>query len=147
MMHHFWTIFFQVSETQWCGETRNSHQKIFRQINSLLTYLVKPLLSRNICQKCVIANSRNFHTVHCAMHNFTAATIFSQIFRQINVLLKNFTINWFDGKNLHGSESLVFPHYDVHITVWKLREFSLTHFWQKFRESNGFTHIFVHTYC
>ena len=24
-------------------------------------------------------------------------------------------------------------------TVWKLREFSLTHFWQKFRESNGFT--------
>ena len=24
------------------------------------------------------------------------------------------------------------------ITVWKLRSFSLTHFWQKFRESNGF---------
>ena len=24
-------------------------------------------------------------------------------------------------------------------TVWKLREFSLTHLWQKFRESNGFT--------
>ena len=24
-------------------------------------------------------------------------------------------------------------------TVWKLHEFSLTHFWQKFRESNGFT--------
>ena len=24
-------------------------------------------------------------------------------------------------------------------TVWKLREFSLTYFWQKFRESNGFT--------
>ena len=24
-------------------------------------------------------------------------------------------------------------------TVWKLREFSLTHFWQKFRESNVFT--------
>ena len=23
-------------------------------------------------------------------------------------------------------------------TVWKLRKFSLTHFWQKFRESNGF---------
>ena len=24
-------------------------------------------------------------------------------------------------------------------TVWKLRKFSLTHFWQKFRESNNFT--------
>ena len=24
-------------------------------------------------------------------------------------------------------------------TVWKLREFSLTHFWQKFRESDDFT--------
>ena len=40
-----------------------SHQKIFRQINSLLTCLVKPLLSRNFCQKCVRENSRNFHTV------------------------------------------------------------------------------------
>ena len=27
-----------------------------------------------------------------------------------------------------------FPH-----TVWKLRKITLTHFWQKFRESNGFT--------
>ena len=25
--------------------------------------------------------------------------------------------------------------------VWKLRKFTLTHFWQKFRESNGFTEI------
>ena len=43
-------------------------EKIFRQINSLVTYLVKPLLSRNFCQKCVRENSRNFHTVqlcHC----------------------------------------------------------------------------------
>ena len=24
-------------------------------------------------------------------------------------------------------------------TVWKLRKFTLTHFWQKFRESNTFT--------
>ena len=26
-----------------------------------------------------------------------------------------------------------------YLTVWKLREFSLTHFWQKFRENNVFT--------
>ena len=38
-----------------------SHQKIFRQINCLLTYLAKPLLSRNFCQKCVRDNSPNFH--------------------------------------------------------------------------------------
>ena len=25
------------------------------------------------------------------------------------------------------------------VTVWKLREFTLTHFWLKFRESNSFT--------
>ena len=38
-------------------------RKKIRQINSLVTYLVKPLLSRNICQKWVRENSRNFHTV------------------------------------------------------------------------------------
>ena len=29
----------------------------------------------------------------------------------------------------------------VFSTVWKLRKFSLTHFWQKFRESNGFIRV------
>ena len=38
-----------------------SHRKLFRQSNSLATYLVKSLLSRNFCQKCVRENSRNFH--------------------------------------------------------------------------------------
>ena len=42
-------------------------QKIFRQINSL----VKPLLSRNFCQKCVRENSRNFHTVQCTFVEVT----------------------------------------------------------------------------
>ena len=27
----------------------------------------------------------------------------------------------------------------VNLTVWKLREITLTHFWKKFCESNGFT--------
>ena len=35
-----------------------SHQKFFCQINSLVTYLVKVLLSRNFCQKYVIENFR-----------------------------------------------------------------------------------------
>ena len=34
-----------------------------RQINSLAISLVKPLLSRNFCQKNVRVNFRNFHTV------------------------------------------------------------------------------------
>ena len=40
-----------------------SHQKIFRQINSLLTYLVKQLLSRNFCKKFMRESSRIFHSV------------------------------------------------------------------------------------
>ena len=40
-----------------------SPSKLFLQINSLVIYLVKPLLSRNFCQKCVRENSLNFHTV------------------------------------------------------------------------------------
>ena len=40
-------------------------KEIFRQINSLVTCLVKPLLSRNFCQKCVRENSRNFYSVQC----------------------------------------------------------------------------------
>ena len=39
----------------------------FRQINSLVTYLVKSLFSRNFCQTCVKENSRNFHSTLCAM--------------------------------------------------------------------------------
>ena len=38
------------------------------------------------------------HTVEITEF-YCHATVFSQKFRQINVLLKNFTVNWFDGKN------------------------------------------------
>ena len=47
----------------WENETFTFAKKIFRQINSLAIYLVKPLLSRNLCQKCVRVNSRNIYTV------------------------------------------------------------------------------------
>ena len=40
-----------------------SHQKNNSSNHLLVTYLVKPLLSRNFYQKCVRENSRNFHTV------------------------------------------------------------------------------------
>ena len=49
--------------TLWKNEKFSLTKNFFRQINSLVTYLVKPLLSRNFCQKCVRENSRNFHTM------------------------------------------------------------------------------------
>ena len=59
-------------------------------------------------------NSPNSVTLWCyitvwKLLNFTA-TNFSQKFRESTGLLKNFTLNWFDEKNLHGSEFFVFPH-------------------------------------
>ena len=56
-----------VNSTQ-CGNWKNEKfsltKEIFRQINYLATYLlVKPLLSRNFCQKYVRENFRNFLTV------------------------------------------------------------------------------------
>ena len=65
------------------------------------------------------------------LRNFTA-TILSQKFREINFLLKNFTLNWLDEKNLYGSEFLVFLHTLCERTVRKLRIFSLTLFWKNF---------------
>ena len=60
---------------------------------------------------------------------------FPQIFRQINVvLLKNFNINCFDEKKLHGSEFLVFPHCVIGsdgFIVWKLHEFTLSRIFGK----------------
>ena len=39
--------------TVWKNEKFTPHRKKSRQINYLLISLVKPLLSRNFCQKCV----------------------------------------------------------------------------------------------
>ena len=64
-----------------------SHQKIFRQINSLLTPLVKPLISRNFCKK-LREKFRNFHTAQCGkMKNLLSlAIIFRQnIFRKMMI--------------------------------------------------------------
>ena len=38
-----------------------SHLLVFREINSLVTSMVKTLLSRNFCQKSVTVIVRNFH--------------------------------------------------------------------------------------
>ena len=62
-------------------------------------------------QKIVGEKFANFHTV--------MPTIFSQKFRQINILLKNSTINWFDGQFCVVVVNFSFLH-TVCWTVWKL---------------------------
>ena len=93
---HFVKILFLLQNTVW--KIKPSHTTVwknqkfsltknfFREINYLVTSLVKMMFSRNFCQKSEKENFRNFHSTLC--------------------------------------------------TLWK---FTLTQFWQKFRESNGFT--------
>ena len=57
-----------------------SHQKIFRQINSLVISLVKTLLSRNFCQK---------HTLWKLWNS--SLTLFRQKFRESNGFTKQIT--------------------------------------------------------
>ena len=70
------------------------------------------------------------------LRNFTA-TIFSQKFREINFLLKNFTLSWFDEKKLDGSEFLVFPHCVPVISTLRKRDHA-----QKFPWNQLFSNFF-----
>ena len=51
---------------------------------------------------------------------------------------QKFLWNRLDRKHVDLTEKYSF-FWKTHSTVWKLRKFSLTYFWQKFRQSNGFT--------
>ena len=63
-------------------------EKIFREINSLVTYLVKPLVSRNFCQKSVRENFRNFHIV--LSHNMKKFRVINSL--QEKVDFTNFSL-------------------------------------------------------
>ena len=70
--------------TVWRNEKFSLTEKKFRQITYLVVIsLVKPMLSRKFCEKSVRENICNFHIVRVHCGNY-------RIFRQINVLLKNF---------------------------------------------------------
>ena len=63
-------------------------RQIFREINALMYLLLNVLFSRNILE---VRGNVSFFTLHSKLwklRNFIA-TVFSQKFRQINVLLKN----------------------------------------------------------
>ena len=60
-----------------------------------------------------VVKFRNFHPPNArwavTLENTEFYSTFFLIkFRQINVLLKNFTLNWFDGKNLHSVKNTRF---------------------------------------
>jgi len=100
-----WVIFSDFPHcdmtTVWKNEKFGLTEKIFRQIDSSVICLVKPLLSRNFCRKSVRLKLQNFHIV--AHHSVEITKFycyhFSQKFREINFLRKNFTPSWFDKKN------------------------------------------------
>ena len=89
-----------------CVNYRNllSHslKKKFRQTNYLvISLLVKPLLSRNVCQKCVRVNLRNFHTVRPSLFlNFSLETLYKNLLFFKNILWNQFTVWLIDDKLL-----------------------------------------------
>ena len=99
----------------------------FHNVKSLLrfyvkstTYLVKLLLSRNFCQKCVRR--------HRERENSTIISWIELFY------LRNLTLNWFDEKNFS-----LFPHCDCVVCVYKKIDFvilSRCWFHVKFLEVN-----------
>ena len=90
--------------------------------SALVFSLLKTILSRNFCQKCVKLN-KSHQFSYCVtvwkLLNFTA-TLISQNFCQINVLLANFTVIWFDEKII--SRQWIFRFSTL--CVWKNEKFS-----------------------
>ena len=110
--------------TVWKNEKFTLTEKIFREIDSLVTSFVNMLLSRNFCSKTVRVNSRNFQTViyrasgRSGFQLNLSDVFFSNFFRQ------NCHHKW-----LHQH------------TVWKRQKFTLTLIQQNFRESNALTKV------
>ena len=77
------------SLTHWKNQKFTLTNIFSHQINSLV--LSFTLLSRFFCQNSMKVNFRNFHTLLKITEFYCHATGFLQKFRQINVLLKNFT--------------------------------------------------------
>ena len=68
------------------NEKFNLTEKKFRQIKLVIS-LVKPLLSRNFCQKCVRVNFRNFYILEKSRFFPRQINVFLPIFCFVNKLL------------------------------------------------------------
>ena len=111
----------------WKNEKFSLTEKQFRQI----TYLFSNFFRKtNAFTKFLLKKSEReiLQFPHCAVWNDKKFTLTEKIFREINPLAEN---NGFP-KVLPKKGKSKIP------TVWYKRKFTLTLFWQKFRESNNF---------
>ena len=128
------SAFFVKSNFYIFNANRDHH--FFRQINIFTKEVTKELISRKKFEHnrvTVLFHSRHLVLTVEITEIYCHATVFWQIFLQIKVLLKNFTVNWFDEKYLAcawQAVNFLFFH-TVLSVVWKLRKFTLTHFWAK----------------
>ena len=132
-MNSSYKISVKLTHLLWTLRKNLLSPKFFRQINSFVMYLVNALLSRNFCKKTLI-NFRNFQ--HCKAVNRD---------RELSQFLHSESIS----RKYFFSESkllctLIMAKFDLtkfvtmktsHHTLWKLQKFTLTLFWQKFRET------------
>ena len=91
---------------------------------------------RNIAENCSEQRSLNVYLYLIFRYLFDSLFSRKKCYHHVKaIFLKKFR----EIKSLSFPEK-VFFFVKMHwcCTLWKLREFSLTHFWQKFRESNGF---------
>ena len=97
-----------------CVEKKNFHWKSFHEISMIYWCWLEANFEEHSVEKQDITFNEDtyyvffilFRQKRLAYTNYCHS--FSQIFRQINVVLKNFTINWFDEKTLLGRKFLVF---------------------------------------
>jgi len=77
---------FHYQFTLWKLRKFTLNEKIFRQITYLVISLVKLILSRNFCQKCVRMNFHYFHTVQFI--NFDTIWLWDDIFYVVDYKVK-----------------------------------------------------------
>ena len=105
--------------TVWKNEKFSLTEKKFRQINYLVISLVKPLLSRNFCQKSV---RENFYTVQLTEYwKDEKFSLIEKILREINSLVASKKMVW--RKIEHGSDLAKFPYCVAAMQCGKMRNF------------------------
>ena len=77
---------WQYVHTEWKNRIFSLTEKIFREINSLVTSLIKTLLLRNFCQNCMRENLCYFHTVCHEVWKNKKYSLTEKIFREFNSL-------------------------------------------------------------
>ena len=150
-----------IRETKLCVCTHSvekwkiwSHQKIFRQIKSLAnTYVtftkflpeMRETKSQQFphstlwkLQKCTLTEKRfrQFNYLVTSLVKLLLSQNFCQ--KRVSLNFRKFHSAVWQCRN-YGNYSYSLLAKNSWNTMWKLQEFFLTQFWQKFRESNGFT--------